>query len=105
MMILFLIIGARKLYENHSNFSSCDLIVGTRYWVIRYLEIETGDYWPDQHVLINTDWFVHVTCKEKVILVDLVRDAIKNAPDFERSGVIGRDYEIQLFHPYGKQVY
>lgn len=82
-----------------------DFIVDTQYWVIRYLEIDTRNWWPGKHVLVNPGWIEEISWTERAISVDLTREAIKGAPGFDPSKAIGRDYEIRLFKHYGRPVY
>lgn len=81
------------------------IVIDAQYWVIRYLEIDTHRWWPGKHVLINPAWVKNVNWAERVVSVDLTCDAIRRAPGFNPSKVIGRDYEVQLFKYYGRNGY
>ncbi len=80
-------------------------IIDTQYWMIRYLEIDTHNWWPGKHVLVNPDWIEEISWTERAISVGLTREAIKRAPGFDPSKVISRDYEIRLFKHYGRPGY
>jgi uncharacterized protein YrrD len=82
-----------------------DFIIDPQYWVIRYLEIGTRNWWPGKHVLVNPSWIERVSWGERTVDIDLTRDVIKRAPAFDPARVIDRDYEVQLFKHYGRRVY
>ena len=82
-----------------------DFIIDPQYWVIRYLEIDTRNWWPGKHVLVNPSWIAGVSWTERAVNLDLTRAAIKSAPGFDPAGLISRDYEIQLFKHYGRRGY
>jgi hypothetical protein len=82
-----------------------DFIVDTRYWVIRYLEIEIRDGRPSRHVLVSPGWIERVSWMDRVINVGLTSAAMKTAPGFDPSRDISRDYEAKLFKHYGRRVY
>jgi hypothetical protein len=82
-----------------------DFVIDNKYWVIRYLEIDTRNWWPGKHVLVNPGWIERVTWPDRTVSVDVTRDVIKSAPEFDPSKLISRDYEVQLFKHYRRQVY
>lgn len=82
-----------------------DFIVDVRYWVIRYLEIATRNWWPGRHVLISPEWIERIGWAERTVQVELTRDAMERAPVFDRQAVISRDYEAELFRHYGRRGY
>ena len=82
-----------------------DFILDTRYWRIRYLEIDTRNWLPGEHVLINPDWIEQISWAERVVVVSLSREAIVRAPAFDDSKEISRDDEVRLFSHYGRPVY
>jgi hypothetical protein len=94
-------IGARDGTIGHVD----GFVIDTLYWAVRYLEIDTRNWWPGKHVLINPAWIEHVNWKQRTVTVDLTREAIKSAPAFEPSKAISRDYETRLFKYYGRSAY
>jgi PRC-barrel domain len=79
-----------------------DTFVDIRYWVIRYLEIETRGIRPGRHVLVSTDWIERVNWADFIVNIDLACIAIDTAPGFDASRGISRDYEARLFRHYGR---
>jgi hypothetical protein len=81
-----------------------DLVVDTRYWLIRYMDIETCSGWPVRYVLLSQAWIKGVHCVERRVFVDLARAAIARAPRFDPSRGISHEYEAQLIEHYGYTV-
>jgi PRC-barrel domain len=82
-----------------------DLIVDTRYWVIRYLEIETHRGRPGSHALVSPDWIERMSWRDHLMSIGLASTAIDSAPGFDPSSGISRDYEARLFKHYGRRGY
>jgi len=82
-----------------------DVVVDTRYWAIRYLDVDAGCRWSGRHVLVHPGWVERVGWTDRGVAVDLVCDAIKAAPVLDLSGAISRDDEARLFRHYGRPVY
>jgi hypothetical protein len=82
-----------------------DIFVDVRYWVIRYLEIETRGDRPGRHVLVGTGWIERVNWADRIVNIDLACVAIDTAPGFDASRGISRDYELRLFRHYRRHGY
>jgi hypothetical protein len=82
-----------------------DIFVDIRYWVIRYLEIETRDGRPDRHVLVSTGWIEQVNWRDRILGINVGGAAIHSAPGFDASRDISRDYELRLFRHYRRHGY
>lgn len=78
-----------------------DLIVDQQDWRVRYLEIDTRNWWPGKHVLVAPTWIQDVSWANKEIAVNLAREAIESAPSYDASKSISQDYEIELYKHYG----
>jgi hypothetical protein len=81
-----------------------DLVVDTRYWLVRYLEIETTSGGPARYVLLSQTWIKGVHWTERRVFVDLARAAVARAPSFDPHRGISHEYEAQLFKHYGNPV-
>lgn len=82
-----------------------DFIVDEKDWVIRYLEISTHQGWFGKKVLVAPAWIEQVDWKDRKVRVDLLREAIRSAPEYEEGQIIGRDYEVKLYGHYGRSQY
>ncbi|MCB0162741.1 MAG: PRC-barrel domain-containing protein [Anaerolineae bacterium] len=82
-----------------------DLIVDTESWTIRYLVIDTSNWWFGKKVLISPMWVDHIVWEENRVYVELNRDAIQSAPEYNPYDPINRVYENRLFDYYGRPYY
>lgn len=73
--------------------------------IIRYLIVDTRNWWPGKQVLVSPKWIDRVSWVESRVDVHLTRAEIKNAPDFKEVEALTRGYEIKLHEHYDKQGY
>jgi hypothetical protein len=82
-----------------------DFIVDDETWEVRYLVVDTRNWWLDKKVLVDPHWTSHISWAEKKVFVDLSRQAIKNSPKWDPAAPINREYEARLYDYYGRPVY
>jgi len=82
-----------------------DFIIDDEPWAIRYLIIDTGNWWPGKRVLISPHWIERVSWEEKTVFVNLSRDAIKGAPEYTNKSLLVRGYEAALYRHYNRPAY
>jgi hypothetical protein len=82
-----------------------DFILDDQTWEIRYLIINTQNWWPGKKVLIAPDWIENVSWKESKVFVKVLRDAIKSAPEYFELESFTREDEIELHRHYKSQGY
>jgi hypothetical protein len=68
---------------------------------VRYLEVDTRNWWPGRKVLIAPAWIEGMSRAKREFLVKVTREAVRSAPEYDPSRPIGPDGEIQLFEHYG----
>jgi len=84
----------------------CGFIFDDVAWAIRYLMVDTRNGWPGgREVLLATRWLDLAEWKGPIISTTLTRDAIKNAPEYDGSLPLSRQYEEALHEHYGKGGY
>jgi sporulation protein YlmC with PRC-barrel domain len=81
-----------------------DLVVSDEDWAVRYLVVDTRNWLPGKHVLLPPRW-VDVDWENIRVSVDLARDIIKGAPDYDSDKPITRAYEEQLYGYYCRETY
>jgi len=74
-------------------------------WAIRYLIIATRNWWPGKKVLVSQLWIKRVSWNESKVFVDLLREDIKQSPEYTEESVLTRDYETELHRHYNRQGY
>ena len=82
-----------------------DFIFDDQSWAIRYLVVDTRDWWPGKKVLLAPRWIGRVGWRERNVLVDLPRRKIKNSPEYDDTAPIEREYEERLHEYYGENGY
>jgi stress response protein YsnF len=82
-----------------------DFIVDDENWAIRYIVVDTKNWWPGKKVLVSPQWISRVSWKESKAYVDLPREQIKKAPEYEKNMPITRDYEERVYQHYSRSKY
>ncbi|MGE5343362.1 MAG: PRC-barrel domain-containing protein [Candidatus Omnitrophota bacterium] len=82
-----------------------DFIVDDQSWAIRYLVIDTRNWWPGKKVLISRQWIDRISWTESKVFVNLTRESVKQAPEYSDESPLTRDYETQLHHYYNREGY
>ena len=82
-----------------------DLIVDDETWAVRYLVVDTSNWWFGKKVLIAPAWASSVSWYERKVHVAMTRQAIKDSPEWNASSEIERDFETRLYDYYGRPVY
>ena len=82
-----------------------DVMVDETEWAVRYLMVDTKNWWPGKKVLISPDWRREIVWSEQNIYVDVTRDKVKNAQEFDPTMTVDRDYEDSMFAHYGFRPY
>jgi len=82
-----------------------DFIVDDEDWRVRYLVIDTRNWIPGRRVILAPDWFVRFDWRESLAHTGLTKATIKDAPPYDQSQPVNRDYEGQLHDYYGRPAY
>jgi uncharacterized protein YrrD len=96
-------------YHIHANDGEIghveDFIVDDETWSIRYLVVNTRNWWPGKKVLISPEWIARVSWNDSEVFVNHTREAIKSAPEFTEESLLTRDYESSLYEHYSSKAY
>jgi len=82
-----------------------DFIIDDETWAIRYLIIDTQNWWPGKKVLVSPQWIERVSWSESKVFVNLSRETIKQSPEYTEESLLTRDYEIGLHGHYNRKGY
>jgi hypothetical protein len=82
-----------------------DFIVDESDWALRYLVIDTSNWWVGKKVVIAPVWASKVNWAARTVEVQLTRAAIKGSPAWRGPGAANREYEQLLYEYYGKPGY
>jgi hypothetical protein len=81
------------------------LIVDEQSWAIRYLIVNTSNWWLGHNVVIATDWIDDVSWAESTLSIDLKRQAIKDSPAYDAKAGLSRAQEAVIHAHYGRAGY
>ena len=82
-----------------------DFIIDDETWAIRYLIIDTRNWWPGKKVLVSPQWIEHVSWEESKVFINLHRETIKQSPEYTEEFQLTRDYETGLHRHYNRKGY
>jgi len=82
-----------------------DFIIDDETWAIRYLIVDTHNWWPGKKVLVSPQWIERVSWGERKVFVNLSRETIKESPEYTEESLLTRDYEIGLHGHYNRKGY
>jgi hypothetical protein len=82
-----------------------DFIIDDETWAIRYLVVDTQNWWPGKKVLISPQWIESVSWEERKVSVNLSREAIKQSPEYTEESLLTREYENALYQHYQREGY
>jgi uncharacterized protein YrrD len=82
-----------------------DFIIDDENWAIRYLVVDTKNWWPGKKVLVSTQWIDRFSWEDAKVFVQLNKEDIKQAPEYEEDQIITRDYESNLHQYYQRKEY
>ena len=81
------------------------LLIDEDTWAIRYLIVDTSNWWLGHQVLIAPKWIKNVRWPDNTVSVSLTRQAVKDAPPYNPALTLDRDEEIGLHKHYERAGY
>ncbi len=78
-----------------------DFVIDDETWIIRYLVADTRNWLPGKHVLIGAPSVETIDWETRRVMVNVHREEIQSAPEFERSIPVTRELEERLYEHYG----
>jgi hypothetical protein len=74
-------------------------------WAIRYLIVDTSNWWLGHKVLIAPEWISGMHWPSETVSVNLTRESVKNAPVYDPAVAWSREFELRLYEHYGRPGY
>lgn len=74
-------------------------------WVLRYVIIDTGNWWPGRKIVISPRWVTDIDWSGRNFAVRMTREQIESGPEYDPSEMIERNYETLLHEHYGMPPY
>jgi uncharacterized protein YrrD len=83
-----------------------DFIFDDESWSMRYLVIDTVNWWPGgRKVLVSIRWIDHIDWAERAVHTSLNREAIKRSPEYDEGALLDRQYEKVLHEAHQRAGY
>jgi hypothetical protein len=82
-----------------------DFLIDGDSWAIRYLVVDTRNWWPGKKVLVSPQWIREIRWSDREVGVDLTSEEIRNSPEYDPSRTVDRAYEERLHGAYRKPPY
>ena len=82
-----------------------DFLIDVETWAIRYLIVDTRNWWPGKKVLISPQWIDRVSWSDAKVFVSLSRETLKHSPEYTDKSLLNRDYETSLYSHYNRAGY
>jgi len=80
-------------------------LVDDESWAIRYLVVDTSNWWGGHKVLIAPDWITGVHWAGETVSVDLSRESIKVSPRYDPDLAWSRELDESLYQHYRRTGY
>jgi hypothetical protein len=88
-----------------------DFVIDDETWAIRYLIVDTRNWWPGKKVLVSPQWIERANWTERTswsklkVFINLTREKIKQAPEYTEASLLTRDFESRLHQHYNRHGY
>jgi len=81
------------------------MLVDEQTWAIRYMVVDTSNWWLGHQVLVAPQWIKHVSWPESTVSINLTRQAVKDAPPYDPAAQLERKQEAGIYEHYGRPGY
>lgn len=95
------IIGYRVRARDGDLGHISEILVEENTWAVRYLVINTSNWWLGHKVLVSPEWIEEVQWLDKSVTINLSRQLIKDAPGYDSAEQINRHQEAAVYKHYG----
>jgi len=82
-----------------------DFLFDDNTWEIRYLIVDTRNWWPGKKVLLRPQWIKEVSWATEEFHTSMAREMIAKSPAWDPDSPVSREYELQLHQHYGYAPY
>lgn len=80
-------------------------LVDERSWAIRFLIVDTSNWWLGHQVLVASEWTDRVSWSESTVTTSLTRQTVKRSPTYDSKALLDASGEAALYKHYGRTVY
>lgn len=98
-----------KGYQLHATDASMghleDLMIDNGSWAVRYFVVDTANWWFGKQVVMPVQWIQKLDWSGMSVTVDVSREAVRQAPEYDASIEFSREYEKRLFGHFDRPGY
>ncbi len=81
------------------------MLVDDRSWAIRYLVVDTSNWWLGHRTLVAPAWIRKVSWADSTVAIHLSRDAIRKAAPYDAAVTVSRSQEAAMYTHYDRLPY
>ncbi|MEO8000349.1 MAG: PRC-barrel domain-containing protein [Arenimonas sp.] len=81
------------------------MLVDDETWAVRYLVVNTSNWWGGHLVLIAPEWIEDISWFDGMVSLDVTRQQVKEAPPYDASFQLDRVHEVTIHEHYGSLGY
>jgi sporulation protein YlmC with PRC-barrel domain len=81
------------------------IVIDEKSWAIRYLIVNTSNWWVGHEVLIAPEWISDVSWTESLVSVDLTRNEIRHSPRYDAPMPLVHELGADVHTHYGRDGY
>jgi uncharacterized protein YrrD len=81
------------------------MLVDEETWAIRYLVVNTSNWWVGHQVLITPESISDVSWFDGMVSLNVTRQKVKDAPPYDASFQVDRMHEVSVYKHYGHTAY
>lgn len=81
------------------------MLVDEETWAIRYLVVNTSNWWIGHQVLIAPEWIHDANWSDGMVSLNVTRQQVKDAPPYDSSFRVDRMHEVSVYKHYGNMAY
>ncbi len=78
-----------------------NLLIDSSAWNVRYLIVDTRNWWPGKHVLLSPSAVSEVSWSQHEMCLNVTRDQVRSSPPWDPLALIDQTYERRLHSHYG----
>jgi len=82
-----------------------DLLVDEETWAIRYMIVNTSNWWLGHQVLIAPQWILNVSWHDATVSVNLTQQAVRDAPPYDSTAALDREQDTGIYEHRGRSGY
>ena len=79
-----------------------NLLIDEETWAIRYLIVNTSNWWLGHQVLIAPRWIKEVRWSDHTVAINATRQSLKDAPSYDAAISLSGDQEKGLYQHHGR---